>query len=308
MAWSWIWPDVGANSINQTLDSEMFDRDDYPYSETFVREAIQNSLDARLDKSKPVRIRFQFHEDRLGRRASYLKGLIDLRIRAGLRVPAAWDSNSIRWVTVQDFNAKGLLGPLGSRTSDFWNYWLNFGLSNKDASQRGGRGIGRVTFLIASQIRAVIGITRPFNDQRVVACGMGVLKAGEYGSDFKSTHGYLAERENGYIYDLHTSDDFYRDLEDLFALESYTKDKSLTGLALLIPYPHDDLTVDKVVSAAVDHFAPAILSGSLIVEADEYVLDSQTIEEFAPFFATDVVSKGIAGDLGRYLRLIRAGL
>lgn len=51
MMWKWIWPSVGAVPINQGLDTEMFDRLDYPYSETFVREAIQNTLDARLDPS-----------------------------------------------------------------------------------------------------------------------------------------------------------------------------------------------------------------------------------------------------------------
>ena len=53
-SWSWIWPNVGATPINQGLDSEMFDRSDFPYYETFVREAIQNSLDARLDPTKSV--------------------------------------------------------------------------------------------------------------------------------------------------------------------------------------------------------------------------------------------------------------
>ncbi len=30
-SWSWIWPNVGATPINQGLDSEMFDRSDFPY-------------------------------------------------------------------------------------------------------------------------------------------------------------------------------------------------------------------------------------------------------------------------------------
>ena len=84
MTWQWIWPEVCATPINQGLDSEMFDRADYPYSETFVREAIQNSLDARLDFNQPVLIRFRFHNDRLGKRSNYLKGAIGHRSSAGL--------------------------------------------------------------------------------------------------------------------------------------------------------------------------------------------------------------------------------
>ena len=65
------------------------------------------------------------------------------------------------------------------RTSDFWNYWLNFGISNKDGSGRGGRGIGRVTFLIASRLQSVIGYTRRSTDGTSAICGMSVLRAKE---------------------------------------------------------------------------------------------------------------------------------
>ena len=77
------------------------------------------------------------------------------------------------WLLVEDFNSRGLSGNLGSRTSDFWNfnYWLNFGLSNKDGSGRGGRGIGRVTFLIASRLQSVIRYTRRADDGVSAICG-----------------------------------------------------------------------------------------------------------------------------------------
>lgn len=139
--WKWIWPSVGAVPINQGLDTEMFDRTDYPYSETFVREAIQNTLDARLDPSKPVIISFSFHRGRLAGRRQFLESLSGYRAKAKLGWPDDWHRDQITWLVVEDFNSRGLGGDLTSRTSDFWNYWLNFGLSNKDGSGRGGRGI-----------------------------------------------------------------------------------------------------------------------------------------------------------------------
>ena len=122
--------------------------------ETFVREAIQNSLDARLDPNKPVYVNFTFHSDSIGPRRPYLEQVIAHRKKAGLEMPHEWSDDHVRWLVVEDFNSKGLCGSLASRTSDFWNYWLNFGLSNKDGSGRGGRGIGRVTFLIASRLQS----------------------------------------------------------------------------------------------------------------------------------------------------------
>ena len=85
--------------------------------------------------------------------------------------------NEFKWLVVEDFNSRGLSGRLDKRTSDFWNYWLNFGLSNKDGTGRGGRGIGRVTFLIASRLQSVIGYTRRSKDGQSAVCGMSVLRA-----------------------------------------------------------------------------------------------------------------------------------
>jgi hypothetical protein len=308
MAWTWIWPQVGATPINQGLDSEMFDRADYPYSQTFVREAIQNSLDARLDFDKPVIIRFNFHEGRLAKRERFLKRPVGYREQAKLPVPENWSADKIKWITVEDSNTKGLLGDLGDRKGDFWGYWLNFGLSNKTGTGRGGRGIGRVTFLIASKMHTVLGLTRRSSDGALAGCGMCVLKADQYGDEFKSTHAYLAESEQRSIYQLHSTDDFHEQMEEAFNLAPYTQDDSLTGLSLIIPYPHEELTEEGVLAAAIDHFAPAVLNGSLIVEVGVDRLDKDSIRQVAPCVSQYVESKAVAGGIERYLDLIEVGL
>lgn len=305
--WSWIWPQVGATPINQGLDSEMFDRTDYPYSETFVREAIQNSLDARLDPSLPVHIRFAFHEDKIGKRRKFLQQAMDNRETAGLPVPGDWNSNKVRWITVEDSNTRGLLGSLENRKGDFWGYWLNFGLSNKTGTGRGGRGIGRVTFLIASRMHSVLGLSRRSDDGSTAGCGMCVLRADQYGDDFKSTHAYLAAAESGSVYALHDSPDFHRELEEAFNLQSYA-DNERTGLSLVIPYPHDELDEDGILAAAIDHFAPAILSGNLVVEVGVDRLDQAQIAQVAPCVADRIKTKALKSGVGRYLNLIKAGL
>lgn len=305
--WSWIWPSVGPTPINQGLDSEMFDRVDYPYSETFVREAIQNSLDARLDPNEPVTIRFKFHEDRLGKRKRFLDDAVQYREAANLGTPEEWNSEQIKWLTVEDSNTKGLLGELDERKGDFWGYWLNFGLSNKTGTGRGGRGIGRVTFLIASRMHTVLGITRRSTDHAIAACGMCVLKADQYGDEFKSTHSYLAAEEQGSIYGLHSSDEFHSQFEEAFGVGPYTGEGP-TGLSLVIPYPYEELDEERILAAAIDHFAPAILNGSLVVEVGIDRLDEDSISQVAPCVATRIKARPVAEDVDRYLSLINAGL
>lgn len=305
--WSWIWPQVGATPISQGLDSEMFDRTDYPYSETFVREAIQNSLDARLDPTRPVVMKFTFHSDGIGPRRAFLEQIMGNRKKAGLEVPHEWANGHVKWLVVEDFNSKGLGGSLTSRTSDFWNYWLNFGISNKDGSGRGGRGIGRVTFLIASRLQSVIGYTRRSTDGTSAICGMSVLRAMEDGEDFLSTHAYLAGGISRNIYTLHDSPEFHGRTRSAFAFTGYDGEFT-SGLGLAIPYPHEELVPDGILAAAIENFAPAIMNGTLQLNVAGRVLDASSIEETAPDVSGRLNDEAIQNDVGRYLNLIQSGL
>ena len=303
----WIWPHVGATPISQGLDSEMFDRTDYPYTETFVREAIQNSLDARLDHSRPAIIHFRFHQEQLGARRDLLESVMAFRREAGLEVPDEWQANSVRWLVVEDFNTKGLSGALDTRTSDFWNYWLNFGVSNKDGSGRGGRGIGRVTFLISSRLQSVVGYTRRSSDLSEALCGMAVLRARADGKKFLSTHAYLASAERDSIYDLHDTPQFRKALCEAFHFTGYSGDHT-SGLALAIPYPHEELEPEGILVAAIENFAPAIMSGALVLSVDGRTLDPSSIGQIAVELSGRFNDDAVRNDVTRYLRLIKCGL
>jgi len=248
--WKWIWPRVGAAPITQGTDSEMFDRTDYPYSETFVREAIQNTLDARLDPDSPAIISFRFHNGDIRALHPFISGAVDLRRKASLPVPVEWDQGDVNWITIEDFNTTGLDGDLTDRLGNFWNYWLNFGLSNKGGHDRGGRVIGRVSFLIASRLQTVIGLTRRTKDDATAASGMTLLRAMRTDDGFRSTHAYLAaeEDEGNSIYRLHDSEGFHSGMVEAFRFDGYRTSSHRSGLALAIPYPHPELTPEGILA------------------------------------------------------------
>lgn len=300
----WQWPATGPTPVNYGLDTEIFDSERFPHAQTFVREAIQNSLDARHDLSKPVTVRFAFRSAALGDRGQYLSDLVAKKASSGLAWPTEWATGRITWLVVEDSNSTGLRGPLQSRTSDFWNYWLNFGISNKSGAGRGGRGIGRITFLIASGISTVIGVTRRVDDGTIAACGMSLLKPVQLGDEFKSSYAYLAKTPGKSIYDLYDDPAFVAGLVDAFEIADYAGDE-LTGLSLIIPYPHEKLTRDAIIAAAIEHFAPAIISGSLIIEADARTVDASTIDAEAVRVATEFPPGPVREDPKRFLRLIR---
>lgn len=304
--WEWIWPEVTIPiPVREGLDSEMFDQADHPSSETFVREAIQNSLDAQLNPAKPVIVKFAFRKRNIGTRHAFLKQIMDHRAEADLTVPDEWEKGDVRWLTVEDFNSQGLRGSLTHRNEgDFWNYWLHFGVSNKDGSERGGRGIGRVTFLIASRLQTVIGYTRRNDEGKTTAiCGMSVLKT-QVGGKIRSPYAYLAEKINGDIYDLYDSPEFRDRTKEAFAFQGYDGEFA-SGLALAIPYPHESLSPEGILAAAIENFAPAIMAGQLRLDVDERTLDDSSIDEIADDVSECFNGEAIKSDVARYLELIR---
>ena len=305
--YKWIWPFVGGTSTNQDINSEMFDRTDHPWIETFVREAIQNSIDARLDLKKPVTMNFAFHERDVEEYGRFLSCVMEFRRKAGLDVPQEWINNKIRYLLVEDFNTTGLTGNLQERASDFWHYWLNFGQSNKGGTNLGGRGIGRVTFLIASHIRAVIGYTRRKSDGKSAICGMAMLEAQPDGKGFRSTHAYFANKEDGPIYQLHCASELENELPKAFGFTGYRNEFS-SGFALAIPYPKSNLTPERIMAAAIENFAPAIINRTLVVNSGKFHLDSNSIEEIGTKVRCNFISAAIKQNPERYFQLIQQGL
>jgi hypothetical protein len=300
----WQWPDVGPTPVSYGLDEEIFDSEKFPNAHTFVREAVQNSLDAKPSGSPaPVRVRFAFHSGQIDFQSAFLADLREKKVASGFQWPDEWDDGQITWLTVQDFNTTGLQGDVASRTSDFWNYWLNFGLSNKNGSGRGGRGIGRVTFLIASRINTVIGLTQRSSDCAVHACGMSVLKPIEIDQELKTSYAYLAESTIKNIFKLYEGEEFHSSLASAFNVADQLNTGSY-GLALIIPFPHPDLTADRLIAATIENFAPAILEGQLLVELDSTVIDASTISTHASRVRNEFMSAAMRQDPQRLLTLL----
>ena len=69
---AWQWHGVGPTAVNYGLDTDIFDSEKFPHVQTFVRETIQNSLDARQDRKHPVVVRFGFIKAIWGLAKSFL--------------------------------------------------------------------------------------------------------------------------------------------------------------------------------------------------------------------------------------------
>ncbi len=276
---AWQWPSVGASASHEGLDSEIFDTERFPHAHTFVREAIQNILDAKRQTATSVVAKFNFYSGDLSSREKHLIDLVGKRDHCDLLWPQEWSEQKMRWLVVEDENATGLLGDLAQRKSDFWGYWLNFGRSNKPGETRGGRGIGRITFPLASEIHTVLGVTRRQGEDEVFSCGMSVLRAEEWDNKFRGSFAFYAQAENGNILELYPSE-IAMDIAESFETNRYEKDGD-SGLSLVIPFPRKELNEQTICAAAIENFAPAIASGELKIEVGNKTIDASSLATIA---------------------------
>ncbi|MEW7009432.1 hypothetical protein [Lentilitoribacter sp. EG35] len=301
---NWGWPRTGGSPTHEGLDSEIFDTDRFPHSATFVREAIQNVLDAGKDPNAPVVIKFSFYEGKLGANAILFGNLKNKKVTCKLPWSEQWDEGKFRWLVVEDTNTTGLKGNITKRGEDFWGYWLNFGRSNKDGAGRGGRGIGRITFLLASEIQTVLGITRRQNENEVLCCGMSVLKSGDFEGKWRSPFAIFAQCEDQDVFKLHCSEQV-----DLLTSSLKTNDYSMdgaSGLSLIIPYPREELTSDKIRAAAIENFAPAIADRKLIVEINGEQINADNMKENALMVREKFSEQAIVEDPDGILEILSA--
>ena len=186
----------------------------------FVRESVQNSLDARAGRD-PVTVRFTIsgpggavsaeHADR------YLTGLrphfeavvrsesakvgSDSDRRRELEHRAALFNGSLPFLVVEDFGTTGLHGDIRANDiraegNDFWGFFRSIGISPKDDDAGGSWGLGKWVFPDASKLNAFIGVTRRAGEERFLLMGQAMLKLHESDGRKYPPVGFFAARSD----------------------------------------------------------------------------------------------------------------
>jgi hypothetical protein len=133
---------------------------------SLVRESIQNSIDARKDLTKPVRMRFHVGKMKRENVENYLSNLVP-HIESALGAPLpALDNESAKYLVVEDFNTKGLKGKTTSKRpikdpaqpdkDSYYFFEWKTGESNKDTNSGGKWGVGKVVFSFVSQVKTYL--------------------------------------------------------------------------------------------------------------------------------------------------------
>lgn len=240
-----------------------------------VREAVQNSLDARLDDSQPVKVVFTLgHKPKGSGHAEFFSGLqghLDEVFGAEKSVTLEDEMN---YLLVEDFNTTGLTGstkvssvPTGANPADCsYTYFIHIeGEGSKGDGKRGKWGVGKIVFprlskaksffaySIRNQQNAPDGLTK-------VCIGQSILKFHNFNNARVQPDGWFGTFTNDVFEPLDAErTEKFADFWDL-------KRTVETGLTILVPYVSDSISSNEIRDALIRQYFVAIIDGTLVCE------------------------------------------
>lgn len=245
-----------------------------------VREAIQNSLDAKADTDSldPVHVRFSIgsHAAGDGVMEHYISDVAWLHFNAednGLKTPPNM-THDCRYLVYEDFNTDGLVGDERAFEAEpdnsFYYFMRAEGQSGKQQGERGRHGIGKYVFPYTSGIRMFIVATVRSSDNRCLIAGQSVLKSHHIGDDRFTPDGWWGDFEKD------GEDDYFQlPVEDHDLFSQLVSDFGLArtieqaGLSIVMPYIQSEVTANRLSEHVVREYFWPILGGQLVVDVAE---------------------------------------
>lgn len=264
-----------------------------------IREGFQNGGDAH-DKASgaPVLIRFS--------RVAFSSTVFWNRLMPGLKRHLEAVRTSARnlgsnfienlnyeaevpGILIQDYRTTGLLGivdPIQNwedfEFTNFGNFWWRQGGSSKDMNAGGRHGEGKNAVTGLSTLRTVIGVTHRDDDPGLVAYGQSALVPHilenkqydaylRYGKPFRTDDGEEC---------LPLTGEEAKAVSDLIGFDRAGKN----GLSLLVPFPNEAATDDRIIRQAIEQSFPQICAGKIAVDAFGVLIDAITVRDVAGRF------------------------
>lgn len=241
----------------------------HPYA-SLVRESIQNSLDAVLDKSRPVSMKYEFREIKsvdypnLFEIGSHIQGCMDyypknknakdvympmLKLLDGCK-----NGDSLKYIRVSDYNTKGMKYT-EETDSPFYAFVRSAGVSAKENTTAGGSfGFGKAAYFLMSPISTILVSTYTDNNETYFE-GVSSLCTHLYNGVKKMSVGYYDDSEGKPV----SSPD---DIPSVFRRSEPGTDINILGYDF---YFKDDIK-KEMAEAVLRNFWMAIYSKHLEVE------------------------------------------
>ena len=274
-------------------------------STSLVRETIQNSYDAALDKDNPsVIVRFKIKDISAKSFETYFKTEEGLSLYEHLacedlgKFAFKPNGSQIRSLIIEDEGTTGLTGHLDKNDarsgSSFVGFWWNDGISGKSRGAGGSHGVGKTTLTRVTEMSTFFAITKRSDDLRRFLIGFSNLPYHRISSNVYVGYGR---------YGLDSGDAF-NPIENASYIDGFLSNFSLSrdqsGLTLLIPGIPSDVNYLSILTSSILEFYWPIIRGYLQIEiydetaSQNYYLNADTIAESCEFLINQAVSENQA--------------
>ncbi len=273
---------------------DQFNNESIKLTEAIVREAIQNSVDARLPKRDDVTVRFRTVELR-GNDAEYMNGILQA-LQPHLRA-ADWRAHTefrpvVPTLVIEDFGTTGLTGSTTGRDDgSFYNFWRRTGISGKTGRALGRWGLGKTVFSAASEVGAFFGLTVREGETERLLMGECTLNPHEIDGNLVRAYGYFA----------HHRDDVATPVSDPHSVEQFRRHLPLgrrlqSGLSIVVPYA-GSVTEEDILEAVVKNYYFPIAKGALTVGVNDTEINPRTLGRIADRFLHSSVPLGFVREV-----------
>jgi hypothetical protein len=248
-------------------------------AETVTREAFQNSIDAAVDKKKPVRVRVSL---------KFLKSSDIPRVEQLDKVLEACAANKngrkhfenarkvlksqkIPTLVISDFNTTGLTGENHDKQGKYYNFFKSVGGHNKPVGSAGSYGYGKSTNIAFSEIDTFFATSNHGGKQSemlfmgcVRVCSHTINRTEKRGVGSFGMPGQLPVRDVAHI-------------PQSFLLEHRLTSR---GTDIFIPaYKDHQSWKANTIKSALKNFWLAILLDKLIVDVEDVHISSSSLDQ-----------------------------
>ena len=276
----------------EVTQRDQFNNDDVDLSETIVREAVQNSLDAAVDDSECVTVTFRWQNKDDGLSPAFFSSLFEGQLphaeAAGIDVNTI-DLKKPGALIIEDFGTTGLTGSVEEKDDNhFSDFWRRHGKSHKSGKSRGRWGLGKLVYSASSQIGVFFGVTRR-DDDRLYLMGQTVLNLRKVDGRLYPPHGFFADVDG-------QEDDLFSRItvpvRDEQLTEQFIECFSLNrrdgpGLSVIIPFPDATFNVPAMIKVAIENYFYPLTTGQLILKFDDIEINGDNIFQLAKEYARD---------------------
>lgn len=283
----WQFEEMPARFVQQNpTQRDQFNNDEVGLAEALVREAIQNSTDARSG-AEPVRVCFAVHSlpDAEAKKLSSLLSALRPHLKQCGLSEQPLDAGAARVLVVEDFGTKGLTGNPGlTDGQNFHNFWRVHGGSNKGGTSGGRWGLGKLVYSSSSEVRAFFGLTVRQGETVPLLMGQVVLKNHVINGKRHPPHGFWFGDRGTEDIQLPVSDPQL--VTELRSLLRITRSEQ-PGLSVVVPCLRAGIDEEAIIDAVLRNYYFPILADQLVVEVGSVTINKAT---FHSIFASRPVS------------------